>query len=168
MSTEIIIPCSDLEDAMSTLGSLGFRIELVMPADDPSIVVMSGHGLELRLQRGTAAPVVAPPLPPLVASFTICRGGTFHAGRAGMQYRDLIPDRQGGRVIASHIRIPDGGPVADYVHYHTIRFQMIYCYRGWVRLVYEDQGEPFTMRAGDFVVQPPLIPHPVLLKSPGV
>ena len=30
-------------------------------------------------------------------------------GRAGMHYRDLIPSRLGGSIIASHIRIPDGG-----------------------------------------------------------
>ena len=29
-------------------------------------------------------------------------------GRAGMHYRDLIPDRLGRSIIASHIRIPDG------------------------------------------------------------
>ena len=33
-------------------------------------------------------------------------------GRAGMQYRDLIPGRLGGSIIASHIRIPDGDPAA--------------------------------------------------------
>ena len=79
-----------------------------------------------------------------------------------MQYRDLIPDRQGGRFIASHIRIPDGGPVPDYVHYHDVEFQMIYCYRGWVRVVYEDQGPPFILEAGDCVLQPPHIRHRVL------
>jgi len=49
-------------------------------------------------------------------------------GRAGMHYRDLIPDRLGGSIIASHIRIPDGGPVPDMVHYHTVGFQLIFCY----------------------------------------
>ena len=34
-------------------------------------------------------------------------------GRAGMHYRDLIPSRLGGSIIASHIRIPEGGPVPD-------------------------------------------------------
>jgi hypothetical protein len=48
-----------------------------------------------------------------------------------MQYRDLLPSRLGGRYIASHIRIPDGGPVPDYVHYHRVRFQMIFCKAGW-------------------------------------
>jgi quercetin dioxygenase-like cupin family protein len=83
-------------------------------------------------------------------------------GRAGMQYRDIIPGRQGGRFIGSHIRIPGGGPVPDYVHYHKVRFQMIYCHKGWVRLVYEDQGEPFVLHAGDCVLQPPQIRHRVL------
>ena len=84
-----------------------------------------------------------------------------------MRYRDLIPDRQGGRFIASHIQVPDGGPVPDYVHYHKIRFQMIYIYKGWVRVVYEDQGPPFVMRAGDCVLQPPQIRHRVLECSDG-
>lgn len=86
-------------------------------------------------------------------------------GRAGMLYRDLIPDRQGGRFIASHISIPDGGPVPDYVHHHHIRFQMIFCHTGWATLVYEDQGEPFRFEAGDCVLQPPHIRHRVLETS---
>ena len=89
-------------------------------------------------------------------------------GRAGMRYRDLIPDRLGGSIIASHIRIPDGGPVPDMVHYHTVGFQLIFCYRGWVRLVYEDQGEPFILEAGNCVIQPPQIRHRVLEASDNV
>ena len=85
-----------------------------------------------------------------------------------MRYRDLIPDRQGGRFIASHIRILEGGPVPDYVHRHRVRFQLIYCYRGWVRVVYEDQGAPFVLQAGDAVLQPPEIRHRVLESSPGL
>jgi quercetin dioxygenase-like cupin family protein len=90
------------------------------------------------------------------------------AGRAGMRYRDLIPDRQGGRFIASHIQIPDGGPVPDYVHFHKIRFQAIYCYKGWVRVAYEDQGKPMTLQAGDCFLQPPTIRHRVLECSDGL
>ena len=86
-------------------------------------------------------------------------------GRAGMMYRDLIDDRLGGSIIASHIRIPDGGPVPDMMHYHTIGFQLIYCLSGWVRLVYEDQGPPFILNAGDCVTQPPRIRHRVLESS---
>src|SRR5262249_39759729 len=89
-------------------------------------------------------------------------------GRAAMQYRDLIPSRLGGRFVASHIRIPEGGPVPDYVHSHRVRFQMIFCKAGWVKLVYEDQGPPFVMQAGDCVLQPPQIRHRVLEASPGL
>lgn len=89
-------------------------------------------------------------------------------GRAGMHYRDLIPDRLGGAIIASHIRIPDGGPVPDTVHYHTIGFQLIFCYRGWVDLVYEDQGDPFRLTAGSCVIQPPEIRHRVLFASDNI
>ena len=89
-------------------------------------------------------------------------------GRAGMHYRDLIPNRLGGSIIASHIRIPDGGPVPDTVHYHTVGFQLIFCYRGWVDLVYEDQGEPFRLFAGNCVIQPPEIRHKVLYASDNI
>jgi quercetin dioxygenase-like cupin family protein len=85
-----------------------------------------------------------------------------------MLYRDLIPGRLGGRFIASHITIPEGGPVADWVHFHKVRFQMIFCRRGWVKVVYEDQGPPFVMQAGDCVLQPPRIRHRVLESSPGL
>jgi quercetin dioxygenase-like cupin family protein len=79
-----------------------------------------------------------------------------------MLYRDLVPGRQGGSVIASLIRIAEGGPVPDYVHFHEVLFQLIFCRSGWVRVVYEDQGEPFILHAGDCVIQPPTIRHRVL------
>lgn len=85
-----------------------------------------------------------------------------------MHYRDLIPGRLGGAIIASHIRIPDAGPVPDKVHYHTVGFQLIFCLRGWVRLVYEDQGPAFVLAAGDCVIQPPQIRHRVLEASAGL
>lgn len=109
-------------------------------------------------------------LPPLQPSFVLTPMGDeprWRVGRAGMYYRDLIPGRQGGRFIASHIRIPDGGPVPDYVHFHKVRFQMIYCYKGWARVLYEDQGPPFLLKAGDCVLQPPEIRHRVLESSAG-
>jgi len=109
-------------------------------------------------------------LPQAVQATVLTRAGTqahWQVGRAGMRYRDLLPQRHGGAFIASHIRIVDGGPVPDYVHHHAIRFQMIFCRRGWVRVVYEGQGEPFVMEAGDCVLQPPHIRHRVLESSAG-
>lgn len=89
-------------------------------------------------------------------------------GRAGMAYRDLLPDRAGGSVIVSHIKIESGGDVPDYVHFHRVRFQMIYVLRGWVEVVYEGQGPPFVLRPGDFVTQLPTIRHRVLRCSDGL
>ena len=109
---------------------------------------MSGHGIDCRLEQ--------------IDDDSLVESDTWVTGRAGMQYRDLIPDRLGGRVIASHIRILNGGPVPDYVHHHHVEFQMIYCYSGWVKVVYEDQGPSFVMQAGDCVLQPPHIRHRVL------
>ena len=39
---------------------------------------------------------------------------------------------------------------------------MIFCYKGWVKVVYEDQGSPFVMNSGYCVLQPPHIRHQVL------
>lgn len=119
---------------------------------------------------------IAPRQPPLTVpepseEFVLTRRGAasdWHAGRADMLYRNLIPSRLGGRFTASHILIPTAGPVPDYVHYHRVRFQMIFCKKGWARISYEDQGDPLTLRAGDCILQPPQIRHRVLESSEGL
>jgi quercetin dioxygenase-like cupin family protein len=58
--------------------------------------------------------------------------------------------------------------VPDYVHFHKIRFQLIFVKSGWVRVAYEGQGEPFVLQRGDCVIQPPEIRHRVLESSPGL
>jgi uncharacterized cupin superfamily protein len=89
-------------------------------------------------------------------------------GRAGMRYRDLLPGRLNGLMIASNIEITNAGPVADQVHYHEVGFQLIVCVAGWVDVVYEDQGAPIRLQAGDCVTQPPGIRHQVLNSSAGL
>lgn len=211
-AVQVVLPCHDLAANLEFFGGLGFRVDAIRPADSPAQAVVSGHGINLRLEaadRGAVPPTLqvvcddpaavagptavaagdalvrrspdgttlrfVPADPPIVVpegepSFVLCRDdpAAWHTGRAGMRYRDLIPGRQGGRFIASHIAIPDGGPVPDYVHFHKIRFQMIFCRRGWVKVAYEDQGEPILMEAGDCVLQPPRIRHRVLESSPGL
>lgn len=200
---EVCLPSTDLSaDLAYFTATLGFRLDTIYPADDPAVATLSGHGLQIRLERGSpVAPgairlvcadpdavaggqreLTAPngvrillvpdgPLletPPTQHAFVVRRlkdNAPWVIGRAGMHYRDLIPGRLGGSIIASHIRIPDAGPVPDMVHYHTVGFQLIFCYSGWVRLVYEDQGPPFVLRAGDCVIQPPQIRHRVLESS---
>jgi hypothetical protein len=88
-------------------------------------------------------------------------------GRVGMLYRDLTPDELKGPVVISHIRLPFDGEVPDFVHYHKVEFQMIRCIKGRIKVVYEDQGPPFWLEAGDWVIQPPEIRHRVLECEPG-
>ncbi|MCR9125505.1 MAG: cupin domain-containing protein [Rhodobacteraceae bacterium] len=206
MEMELVVPTPDLgADLPFYTGVLGMRLDMIYPADDPRVAVVSGHGLRLRLDAGAggapgalciraddpdavadgarslSAPngmriEIAPRNPPLALpapqhAFVVRRladQAPWVIGRAGMHYRDLIPDRLGGAIIASHIRIPDGGPVPDMVHYHTVGFQLIFCYRGWVDLVYEDQGPPFRLLAGNCVIQPPGIRHRVLFASDNI
>ena len=141
-----MLPCGDLAAALDFYTKeLGFRMDLIFPADAPRVAELSAYGLRVRLEHDSGP-----------------ANNNWGRGRAGMQYRDLIPGRLGGRYIASNIRIKDGGPVPDYVHHHHVEFQMIYCYKGWVKVVYEDQGPPFVLQAGDCVLQPPHIRHRVL------
>ncbi|WP_299738142.1 cupin domain-containing protein [uncultured Roseobacter sp.] len=203
---EAVLPTQELRDDIPFYTKvLGMRMDMIYPADDPSVAVFSGHGLRIRIDRhaevpagrlrilcddpmafaegkttlhapnGTRIDIVAihEPLvmPETVHSFVVRRladQAPWIIGRAGMHYRDLIPDRLGGSIIASHIRIPDGGPVPDMVHYHTVGFQLIFCYKGWVDLVYEDQGAPFRLHAGNCVIQPPEIRHRVLFASDNI
>ena len=168
MGHDVVLGCDDLDEAIELFTSgLGLRLDMITPADDPRLAVLSGHGRRIRLERRGDRPVVMPDVPEIELTRAAADdvGGV---GRAGMRYRDLLPSRRGGRFIASHITIPGAGPVPDYVHHHDVRLQFIYCLRGWVRVVYEDQGPPFLLGAGDCVLQPPGIRHRVLESSAGL
>jgi quercetin dioxygenase-like cupin family protein len=54
------------------------------------------------------------------------------------------------------------------VHFHKVGFQLIFCIKGWVDVVYEDQGGPIRLTAGDCFIQPPEIRHRVLEASDGI
>jgi mannose-6-phosphate isomerase-like protein (cupin superfamily) len=162
------IVCEDLDLAIGELKLEGFRLDVIYPADNPQCAVLSSAD-ETALVVTPGAPELPDRLPSFEAEFVLTRASEDSGqGRAGMLYRDLIPGRLGGRYIASHITIADGGPVADWVHYHRITLQLIYVRRGWVRVVYQDQGEPFVMNEGDLVLQPPLMRHRVLESSAGL
>ena len=203
---EIRLPTAELRDDLPFYTKvLGFRLDMIYPADDPAVAVLSGHGLRIRIEKGAAEPpgtiriltdhpdaiaggqrsLTAPNgtrieidelNPPLVLpetrhAFVVRRladQAPWIVGRAGMQYRDLVPSRLGGAMIASHIRIPDGGPVPDMVHFHKVGFQLIFCIKGWVDVLYEDQGGPLRIEAGDCFIQPPEIRHRVLEASDGI
>lgn len=196
---EILLPTSDLrKDLPFFTKTLGLRMDMIYPADNPSVAVFSGHGLRVRLDQGfKAAPghlrllsdapdqiaegqrrltapggtevtidELNPPLvlPPTEHAFVVRRladQAPWVIGRAGMAYRDLVPSRLGGAIIASHIRVPDG-KVPDMVHFHKVGFQLIFCIRGWVDVLYEDQGGIRRLNAGDCFIQPPRIRHRVM------
>ena len=169
MTQQRELVCSDLNAGLDRLRADGFRLEVIYPADDPHSAILSREGDSVRLTTRPGELRPSGELAPFAPEFAITRTGTSSAeGRAGMLYRDLIPGRLGGRYIASHITIPEGGPVPDWVHFHRIAFQMIFVRAGWVRVVYEDQGEAFVMHAGDLVLQPPQIRHRVLDSSAGL
>ena len=181
---ESIFPAED--PAQAVLSGHGVRIRLERDAvhapgalrlhcEDPGAL---GNGeREFHAPNGTRIELreLNPRLrrPPTRHALVVERQGEYDdiawvVGRAGMHYRDLIPGRLGGAIIASHIHIPEAGPVPDDVHYHIAAFQLIYCHRGWVDVVYEDQGPPFRLEAGDCLIQPPRIRHRVLESSAGL
>lgn len=200
---EIRLPTQELRhDLPFYTKTLGFRLDTIFPADNPSVAVLSGHGVRLRIEKGApeapgtlriltddpgfaggAKALTAPNgtkieidelNPPVVTPATehafvvrrLADQAPWVIGRAGMEYRDLIPTRLGGAMIASHIRVPDG-PVPDMVHFHKVGFQLIFCVAGWVDVLYEDQGDIRRIHAGDCFIQPPGIRHKVL-ESEGV
>ncbi len=181
MRMERIFPADNPRTAVFSGHGLRLRLDasdaapgtIAILADDP--VLIAGGAAEMTAPGGTRVMVepLDPPLvqPPTEHAFVVRRladQAPWVVGRAGMQYRDLVPSRLGGAVIASHIRIPQGGPVPDMVHFHKVGFQLIFCVKGWVDVVYEDQGLPIRLAAGDCFIQPPEIRHRVLFASDGI
>jgi quercetin dioxygenase-like cupin family protein len=201
---EMRLPTNELRDDLPFYtGTLGMRLDMIYPADNPEVAVLSGHGLRLRIEKGALEapgtlriltddpegfaagqrvlmapngtrveidelnpPVVTPATEHAFVVRRLADQAPWVIGRAGMEYRDLIPTRLGGAMIASHIRVPDG-PVPDMVHFHKVGFQLIFCVAGWVDVLYEDQGGIRRIHAGDCFIQPPGIRHKVL-QSEGV
>lgn len=179
MRMDMIYPADDPAIAVFSGHGLRLRVERDAPeppgtlrilTDDPD--GFAGGQRRLQAPNGTRIEIEErdPPLvlPATQHSFVVRRlkdQAPWIIGRAGMEYRDLVPSRLGGSIIASHIRIPDGGPVPDMVHFHKVGFQLIFCINGWVDVVYEDQGPPMRLTPGDCFIQPPEIRHRVLEAS---
>ena len=202
---EVRLPTKDVrEDLPFFTEELKMRLDMIYPADNPEVAVLSGHGLRLRIQKGAPespgtlriltdepdlfangkreltapngtrieidqlnAPLVLPTTQHAFVVRRLADQAPWVIGRAGMEYRDLIPTRLGGAMIASHIRVPDG-PVPDMVHFHKVGFQLIFCIKGWVDVLYEDQGGVRRLYAGDCFIQPPTIRHKVLHAAEGI
>jgi quercetin dioxygenase-like cupin family protein len=182
MRLDSIYPADDPEVAVFSGHGLRVRVEkgageapgtLRILTDDPDgfaggeRVLMAPNGTRVEIEE-LNPPLVLPPTQHAFVVRRLADQAPWVIGRAGMHYRDLVPSRLGGAIIASHIRIPDGGPVPDMVHFHKVGFQLIFCIKGWVDVVYEDQGGPIRLHAGDCFIQPPEIRHRVLEASDGI
>jgi quercetin dioxygenase-like cupin family protein len=98
-------------------------------------------------------------------SASLAREAVYRTGlRSFMEYRDLgIEQATHGQFRAHVIRIKaDATGAHDLhttgLHRHDCDFQMFYVLRGWIKFVYENEGER-TFEAGDCVLQPPGIVH---------
>ncbi|MCH1511954.1 MAG: hypothetical protein L7S58_00095 [Acidimicrobiales bacterium] len=196
MKVLLLVPSPAFSEGLAFFhDELGFTIEKISPAENPSLAELSGHGLTICLDKNADAGPVSlrvvtedmnligttkvgpngtriifsakgsdvklPTSKEAVFAFGDAGHAQWTTGRADMLYRDLLPAGSWD-YVASHIKIAGSGKVPDWVHYHDADFQIIYCYKGAAKLVYEDQGDPFMFSAGDCVLQPPLIRHRVL------
>ena len=172
---DMIYPADDPQVAVFSGHGLRLRIEKGAPEGPGTIRLLTdspdafaGGQRVLTAPNGTRIEIdeLNPPLvlPATEHAFVVRRmadQAPWVIGRAGMNYRDLVPSRLGGAMIASHIRIPGGGPVPDMVHFHKVGFQLIFCVNGWVDVLYEDQGGMRRLTPGDCFIQPPEIRHRV-------
>jgi mannose-6-phosphate isomerase-like protein (cupin superfamily) len=83
--------------------------------------------------------------------------------RSFMEYRDLgIEKATHGKFRAHVIRIKKDADAHELhttgLHQHLCDFQMFYVLKGWIKFVYEGEGE-HLFHAGDCVLQPAGIVH---------
>ncbi len=99
-------------------------------------------------------------------SASLAKDAVYTPGlRSFMEYRDLgVATATHGQFRAHVIRVKQeahGEPHDMHttgLHRHLCDFQMFYVLKGWIRFVYEGQGE-HLFHAGDCVVQPAGIVH---------
>jgi mannose-6-phosphate isomerase-like protein (cupin superfamily) len=103
--------------------------------------------------------------PKQLFSASLASEAVYKSGlRTFMEYRDLgLEHATHGRFRAHVIRIkPEAAGAHELhttgLHRHECDFQMFYVLKGWIRFVYENEGER-TFQAGDCVLQPPGIVH---------
>jgi mannose-6-phosphate isomerase-like protein (cupin superfamily) len=98
-------------------------------------------------------------------SANLAKDAVYKQGlRSFMEYRDLgIENATHGKFRAHVIRIKkESSGHHDLhttgLHQHLCDFQMFYVLKGWIKFIYEGEGE-HTFSEGDCVLQPPGIVH---------
>src|SRR2546422_3485805 len=118
-----------------------------------------------RPPRATVQGGVEMSAPKQLFSANLAKDAVYKTGlRSFMEYRDLGIDKATHGQFRAHIvRIKKDGPGAHDLHTtglhkHECDFQMFYVLKGWMKFVYENEGER-TFQAGDCVLQPAGIVH---------
>ena len=58
----MVVGCDDLGETLAFfVDQIGFRVDVISPADDPRVAVISGHGVRLRLERDGAGDAAREP-----------------------------------------------------------------------------------------------------------
>jgi mannose-6-phosphate isomerase-like protein (cupin superfamily) len=86
--------------------------------------------------------------------------------RANVEYRNLgLASATGGRIGATINRALTPFEKETGWHWHDLTFHGVYVLKGW--LTFRFKGEPgeVTAKAGDFINQPPGVPHNVVGRS---
>jgi quercetin dioxygenase-like cupin family protein len=146
--------------------------EVRILADDP--VLIAGGETALVAPGGTRIgiepldpPVIQPPTEHAFVVRRLADGAPWVVGRAGMEYRDLVPGSPRRRDDREPHPHSDGGPVPDMVHFHKVGFQLIFCIAAgstWSTRIRAAR----RLYPGDCFVQPPEIRHRVLHASDGI
>ena len=70
----LVLPTNELRDDIPFFTkTLGMRMDMIYPADDPTVAHFSGHGLNLRIEKGVDCPPGSHP-DLLRRSRAFCRG----------------------------------------------------------------------------------------------
>jgi len=86
--------------------------------------------------------------------------------RADVEYRNLgLDSATGGRIGATVNRAIKPFERETGWHWHDLTFHGVYVLKGWLTFRFRGEDEPVTVRAGDFINQPPGVPHNVVGRS---
>jgi mannose-6-phosphate isomerase-like protein (cupin superfamily) len=103
--------------------------------------------------------------PKQLFSASLAKDAVYKTGlRSFMEYRDLGIERATHGQFRAHVIRIKAEAAGDHalhttgLHRHLCDFQMFYVLKGWIKFVYEGEGE-FTFHAGDCVLQPAGIVH---------
>jgi mannose-6-phosphate isomerase-like protein (cupin superfamily) len=86
--------------------------------------------------------------------------------RADVEYRNLgLASATGGRIGATINRALTPFEKETGWHWHDLTFHGVYVLKGWLTFRFKGKPGEVTAKAGDFINQPPGVPHNVVGRS---